>query len=615
MKSLLTYRRKHQKVPANTGNQDLFNCLPTEIILDIFQYLTNPADILSALNVCRDWRDILCAPEIWTPLADRLAPGLVTHIRSSTLLSTESQGRAFYSALNLQHIRKIGLFTRGAHHVVRLDQDKGSQSFFTISKQVPLESGGVHSHSTIPDLEVNPGYELVSRIKLYSHGRVAWWPEAWHIPFFAVIDDLRARTRRMYLFPGQIERPRNGQSQGWKTALGKFLFIMGHEDAGVCVWHLERNEMKKIALPGSFIRCVVQDERVMFVGKIRAELWLWDWEAARVKVVDVAAKGCYEAVPLRMGGQVVFDWPTGRPRPAPKMGLRFRDTNDKVDFILHPTDAHTFFVVTWDEVDLVVHEITSGEVTAHIVCPRDHLAYRIMCRSRNRNTVHYLRYERCDAYGGYCLLTAWVGTEPICASACDYRGGIASVCFNVYTKTFSAFVHHGVFTRTPDTHLWDGLLAVVIAGQDPNPVKRPQRPVQPAIAMLEHCNHVEQPRTRPTLQCGQLFQVRMMEEITALYTAEQPTRYFISPDDGGISHAAQTLHDTAYFLETRRDATNSASDIADWLSGDERTLIFASGKEYTVWTVGDVDVKKEGRAWRDRWRSVMVGPGRGNSKE
>jgi hypothetical protein len=219
MKSLLPSRRKpppekRQPVPKPVPNgapppQDLFNHLPTELILLIFQNFTNPADVLSALNVCRAWRSILLSPEIWTPLADHFAPGLAAHIRASSP-SIESQGEAFHSALLHQHLHLTGRFTNSTHHVVRLSLNSSENSFFTLSKQLPISAGGVHSLATVPGLDPAAEDDHVSRIKLYSHGRVAWWPEGWHLPFFTIIDDLRARTRRRYLFPGQVERSDEG---------------------------------------------------------------------------------------------------------------------------------------------------------------------------------------------------------------------------------------------------------------------------------------------------------------------------------------------------------------------------------------------------------------------
>lgn len=123
-----------------------------------------------------------------------------------------------------------------------------------------------------------------------------------------------------------------------------------------------------------------------------------------------------------------------------------------------------FFVVTWNEVDLVVHKITGEKLTARVVYLHKYLTYRIIQRSRTVNTVNYLRYKRYDAYKGYSLLTEWISEEPICDY--EYLGSVGSVCFNVYTKSFSAFVHHCIYQQTPDTHLWDRLLAVKVTGRE-----------------------------------------------------------------------------------------------------------------------------------------------------
>ncbi|KAK0619596.1 hypothetical protein B0T14DRAFT_519536 [Immersiella caudata] len=310
-----------------------------------------------------------------------------------------------------------------------------------------------------------------------------------------------------------------------------------------------------------------------------------------------------------MGGQVILGYPPN-PRPAPKVGLRFRDTDVKLEFILHPTDADVFFVITWDEVDLVVNEITGGTLTARVVCPHEHLAYRIMQRSRTVNTVHYLRYERCDAYGGYCLLTAWIGEEPICD--CEYPGSMGSVCFNVYTKSFSAFVHHCIYQRTPDTHLWDGLLAVEVTGREEGERSgTPQRYLKAVVMMLKPCDGERQ--IDPTLRIEEdlPFPVRSPTGTTELLA--------FSPFElHGIRPRPQSFYRMAYALEAGGgDKQISLTDLkAEWLKRDERTLIYVFGREYTVWTFGEAQEvekpdKREGRAWRDRWRSVMGSSGRG----
>jgi len=618
MKSLLPSRRKpspekqsstathsHVNHPAN-----LFGHLPVELLLVIFRHLTIPADVISALNVCRTWRSILLSPGIWPVLSACFAPGLAAHIHACSS-STNAQGEAFQAALLQHHLRGSGLFNHATHHLVSLDLNDDT---FKLSKQLPIASGGVHSINQVEGLDPNAEDEHVSRVKLYSHGRVAWWPEGWHLPFFAIVDDLRARSRRMYLFPGQVDRGEEGQ-RGWKTAMGECLFVMGQEDAGVCVWHLERDEMREVVLPGAFDRCVVQGERLLFVGRRSAMVWLWTWETGTTKTVNVSALGCYDPGPVVMGGQIVLGYPPN-PRPAPKVGLRFRDTDVKLDFILHPINPEVFFVVTWDEIDLVVYEITSRKVTSRDVLPRESLAHTILQRSRTVNTVHYLRYERSDAYGGYCLMTASIGSEPICRGSCTYPGGIGSVCFNVYTKTFTALVHHAVYQRTPDTHLWGGLLAVGVSGEDPianMTASERIRNLQPVVVLLEPCDGDKY--SGEPIEAGCQLPIRTKPRPPAAARASKGELCFVPFDDDAIRPRPQQLLRVVYALEAGGGTKETGLDVlkAEWLNGDEKMLIYVAGKEYTVWTFGDDSgpkEKKEGRAWRDRWRSVMAGAGR-----
>ncbi|KAK4666743.1 hypothetical protein QC763_302950 [Podospora pseudopauciseta] len=597
MKSLFSSRRK-PPVQIPTDTQDLFAHLPTELIILVLEQLNTSSDIISALHVCRNWRDILLSPEIWPSIADRLVPGLTTHIRERNCsVNLHAQAKVFQAALNLHHLYQSGLFSYARHHVVRVND--GS---FTLSKQVSVESGGVHSLAEVPGLDPLSEELHVTHVRLYSHGRIAWWPEAWHLPYFAVVDDLRARVRRMFLFPGQAELRGEDRRRGWKTALGEKLFVLGQEDAGVCVWHLERDEMKFAELPGGFDRCVVDGERLLFIGRRNAEVWLWEWAGEQgVREIDVARdEPRYVPGPVRMGGQIV----QGYPRPAPKLGLRFQDTDVKVDFILHPNDWRVIFVVTWDEADLVVSEFYEGCMRARMVCPREHLAYRGMVRSRTDNAVHYLRTDRCDGRGGYVLMTAWVGEEPMCDAG--HRGSIVSVCFNVHTSEFSALVHHASYQRTPAAHLWDGLLAVRVAGEDQNGLK-------PVVALLKPCDADE--GNEATSQPGNPMPVRLIKQPSNTITPVEGNMTFVS-EDGEIRPRAQSLHGMAHAFEAGGDARQAGTDAmkAEWLSGDDKTLVYVAGRDYTVWMFGEDGIpkeKKEVRLWKERFKNAIASTGRG----
>ena len=336
-------------------------------------------------------------------------------------------------------------------------------------------------------------------------------------------------------------------------------------------------------------------------------MWSWRTGESGIDVIDAAAQGCYAPGPVTMGGQAVL----GDPRPAPKVGLRFRDTDVKLDFIIHPTDPDVVFALTWNEADLVVHELTAGRVTERIVLlPSDTLAYRVLRRAWNTETVHYLRYERCDAYGGYCLFTAWLGLDPICNGSCAYAGSIGSVVFNIYTKRFTAFVHHAVYHRTPDTHLWHGLLTVGIHGyRGDSGGGGGAASLESAVVLLKPCDgHAH---SNAAIRPGEPLPV------PRAITAQGDLRLAMPPADDGMHSRPQQLARVAWALATGSSGKYGLSELgwldvmtAEWLNGDEKTLIYVTGKEYTVWMFGrDVDTKAEEkrgkRLWGERWRRIL----------
>lgn len=621
MKSLLPRREspRGKLWVGSTDNpamksKDLLNHLPIELLLTIFQHLSTPADLLASIDVCQSWRNILLSPDIWIRIAERLTPGIASHIRASFPGSAATQEQAFRSTLYQHCVRDSGNFSLVTYHGLYLDDP-----FFTWSKQVPVAAGGVHSFDSVIGLDPDAREGQDSRLKLYSHGRVAWWPEGWHLPFFAVVDDLRARTRRMFMFPGQCNYGTE-RRRGWKTSMGEFLFIMGQEDAGVCIWHLEKNEMRQIRLPDAFERCVVEGERVLFVGRV-AQVWLWTWDANAFQTIEVAAQRCYTQDPVTIGGQTVFTYPPD-PRPAPKVGLRFREHDMKLDFILHPTNPNVFFVLTYNEVDLKVYEFTSGKLSQSIVLPHDHTAYHILERSRGVVTTHYLRHDRCDAYGGYCLVTVWTGVEPFCDD-CGCSGSLGSVCFNVYTKEFTAFVHHALYQRTPDSHLWNGMLAVGTGGRQDPP--EPEGDAEPLIVMLRPCDG--RPPDGSTIRDGDplpALKGRLPKPVNGARIGVGGNLRFDATGGHDLRPRPTQIDHAAFVVAARGgpkrglvepyEAVISMDNLTvEWITGDDKMLIYVVGKEYSVWRFGDIGLEQEvrrwSRAWKERWRHMIGSAG------
>ncbi|KAK1835320.1 hypothetical protein QBC39DRAFT_298783 [Podospora conica] len=610
MKSLLPSRRKPPPAPPSSDPAPLdpFSLLPIELLLAIFSHLPTPSSVLAALNVSRTWRALILLPDISRPLALRFLPGPLPPSAS------------FHAALLAHHLRASGHFSSTAHRSLLLDGDP----LMVPSLRPPLAAGGVHDRATVAGLDLADGDdEHNARVKLHSHGRLAWWPEAWFLPFFAVVDDVRAGTRRMFLFPGQAYGSSGEARRGWKTAMGEVLFVMGQEDVGVCVWHLERDEMKRVGLPGAFERCVVEGERILFVGRRRGDVWLWRWGDGAVTVVDVAGLGCYPAGPVAMGGQVNFApfqsaTEPPDPRPGSKVGLRFRDTDVKLDFILHPTDADVFFVITYDDNVLVVYEIVAGKLGDTIVLPREHVAARVLRASRRNNAVHYLRHEPCDAHGGYCLITAWLGSRPPEEPICDGThsddcppSSLGSVCFNVYTKKITAFVHHVVYQGTPRMHLWDGLVAVGASGR-----RKSTDALEALVMLLSPCDSSHDFPEHASLDVGDEINClripRGAAKDVVRYEPFHPSVWDVVHRPGRLDRVACALATDGWVLEAWPPEVALDTEMPEWLSGDERTLVYVVGKEYAIWTFGEGGIaagpKKEDRwgkaAWREKWRSV-----------
>lgn len=72
----------------------------------------------------------------------------------------------------------------------------------------------------------------------------------------------------MYLFPNHDKSVR-----GYKTAMGKKLFIMGH-DTKLHVWHLELNRLESFEVPENFKRCVTEGESVLVVSQ-SSDVYIW----------------------------------------------------------------------------------------------------------------------------------------------------------------------------------------------------------------------------------------------------------------------------------------------------------------------------------------------------
>jgi hypothetical protein len=417
----------------------------------------------------------------------------------------------------------------------------------------------------------------------------------------------------MYLVPG-LNRERRGQPrlQGWKTALGERLFVMGQEDVGVCVWHLEKNELRQIKLFSAFERCVVQGETLLFVGRRFADVWMWKWDTNSLSIVDAAGQGCYRRGPVTMAPQVSINSPPVLPL---REGLRFLDNDTRLDFILHPTRQDVVFVVTYTDRDefrpeLVVYELTSGKLTSRIVPPENHMASRILRElghpgARQRISM-LLRHERCDAHGGYNLVTAF-GFSDVCADFTAPLGSFGSVCFNVYTKQFTAIVHHAssAYALSRQLHLWNGQLALIHDTQlDPSPRKMGR-----IIVVLDPCDgHLDHDLI---LKVSDPLPVRTRQPDSTTGSAVARSVIYRMRNPEWLERD-WFLYRVAYALAEPLDPGPVVEDSADeWLAGDDQSFIHVIRKGYTVWRFDEDDPlrmeigKRQRRGWRMRWMKAL----------
>jgi hypothetical protein len=252
--------------PVNVDARDVFARLPFELHVLILACL-GPREVDAAICASRILRLVWMSEEIWPALADRWFPGLSHYIRL-TVRDEAARGESFRRSLRRICRRTAGKFSAAMHYGFGLAPD----DFFQLSKSVPTREGGVHSYESVEDLEAN-NVQRFARFMIYSNGRVAWWPEGYSMPYLAVVDDLRTRMRRVYLFPS-----RDPSQRGYKTAMGRKLFIIGCETK-LHVWHLELNRLESFEVPENFRRCVTEDETVLVVTQ-NSDVYIWKFGEA-----------------------------------------------------------------------------------------------------------------------------------------------------------------------------------------------------------------------------------------------------------------------------------------------------------------------------------------------
>lgn len=454
----------------------------------------------------------------------------------------DNDGRAerFRRMLLARQRRRSGMFSSALHYGMRLQDDQ----LFRISTAVPAHEGGVHRISTGSDSDDNDNDGLRGsgsaalqpepasssaparlckppppptthfRFMMHNSGRVAWWPQAYARPYSAVVDDLRTGQRRMYDFPGN-----GGEQVGYTAAMSSELLLMGRGRV-LRAWHLGLDVLRTATFPVEIVRVFVEGERVVAVGR-HCEVFLWRFVVGggggedgkmekEEKEEDEEKQGGWRAVDSEVLGQcfarglvrasgLVELPPTSPPH---RVGLRLCEDGVLLDFILHPVVKDVFFVVTFSsgtEHSLQVHEICgaagggSGDKVRRVAVYQP--SAEDMSVFQDLGDHHgYLRWEKVDSHGGYCLMMIngiegyWarhqdgisdvvgqdeidgseaVDEDPVsreqrharCCGRPEAAYTVVAVCFNVYTKEFDFVVFHPPWHFAVGSwHVWNGLL-------------------------------------------------------------------------------------------------------------------------------------------------------------
>lgn len=483
---------------------DLLARLPIELHIMLLEYL-GADDVVAALNASKALRLAWLSEDVWPWLADRWYPDLSQAVHTEATLQgamarrlsifdsstsnhrvgghpmgimTESPqrtapglepGELFRQMLIKLCKRNGGKYASALHHRLQLFKD----SIFSLSRNVPSDQGGITSTNDLDEdlLDSTKSQVNVSRFMVYNNGRISWWPNSYSTPYIAVVDDLRTARRKIYCFPDH-----GGLQRGYRTAMSDELLVIARH-ATVHAWHFDKDVLSSVAIPEQFERCVAEGSNVLIMTR-SAELYIWRFEG----VLQRISSSCYQPGPVRMGGLVETPFQSRSPmfHIPRRQGLLLKNNGMLLDLIVHPSLPNIFFVVTMHEGDLIVHEIVEGnpETTYHL-----HTDTKTTAAQWNEIN-EYLRWEKCDSYGGYCLFSVYLGVDnelspsdlqspnkPFCT--CGQKTGLVSVCFNIYTKSFRVQCHHFLHSRALQVdpvpaafHLWQSKLYTSYAPSD-----------------------------------------------------------------------------------------------------------------------------------------------------
>ncbi|RWA11537.1 hypothetical protein EKO27_g3582 [Xylaria grammica] len=590
MKAFLArlHRSSGPRISTPEGNpQDVFAGLPFELHVLIIAHL-EPQDIDAALSASRILRLIWLSDEIWPALADRWFPGLAHQIRL-TDIDEQAGSELFRRGLHRICRQTTGKFSAAMHYGFGL----ASNEFFQLSKNVPVSEGGVHSYGNVENLDVDDAQRF-SRFMMYSNGRVAWWPEGYGMPYLAVVDDLRTRARRVYLFPNHGESIR-----GYKTAMGKKLFVMGH-DTQLHVWHLELNRLESFKVPENFKRCITEDETILVVCQ-SSDLYMWKF-GEKLRHIDMNKLSCYPREYVASGGPPVW---TPRIWLSSQQGLHLRNSQLLIDFILSPTTSRIFFVITLaldESGKLTVYEVYDGEIAATYV-----MEDRIYSDPRTCERG-LLNWEKLNSFGGYCLVQ--VIQEPSTTNDdADEGNGVCpcgrksrqlvSLCFNIYTKSFTTLRHHLNELSPWISHIWNDRLFIMDDQFHRRQTVSNRRPVM----SLAPCTEAGAPRQN----AASVPMYTTMRENTSLIYRRRRVPFDTGEmgEQLSIELGLDVLQEFSPYPKWNDSFIPSPSEINPGvLVGDDEFFLFVNSPSYTVLSFGegfpikDLTTNKSKYRWR-----------------
>ncbi|ORY64299.1 uncharacterized protein BCR38DRAFT_434699 [Pseudomassariella vexata] len=571
---------------------DMVSHLPLELHMMLLEYL-EPDDVTAGLNVCHSWRHIWLSDQIWPGLASRWFPGLSDHIRTTS--GGKGMGEHFRRHLHNYCWRVAGRFASALHHGMLLQDDR----FFELSKGVPAVQGGIHSYQGPLDLGPDEGFP---RFMMYNHERIAWWPEAYGLPYFAVVDNLRTRERRAYVFPDN-----QGEKLGYKTAMSDKLLLMGR-DRLLHAWHFEQDRLQSVEIPETFKRCVVEGDNVLLVS-IYANIYLWRF-GHPLRHVDMHDFPCYIPGPVIIADVPQFP-PSTNHVGAHRVALRLEESGLLLDFFIHPTAPDVFFVVTYRkqqiiyhsdghftvrEAQLVVHEYAHDRVIASYSLGKSADLGNHVLSGRTLGNRDHLRWEKCDSFGGYSLLAAygtcrsWPVGDPLDSDGSLDRTEFSetdtmpptahlSVCFNIYTKSFNILCHHRQdnIGAIAAYHVWNGRLATSYV----NGVSRTIVSVNDCVDSRHHPTPDRiPPRYTTTTRHGDHHIItrrhRNIDRELTSTTCSLQTRKLLSTVDFEL--------DASRRYASQRQSISPQPHGVQRLLGDDDFLVYVDDQAYTVWS-------------------------------